>query len=286
MDEDLVRRLVGGQFPELELRSLRLLAEGWDNAVWVVDETWAFRFPRRAIAVPLAERELAVLPLVAPLLPVPVPVPIFLGRPAERYPWPFWGAALLPGREGSEAAGRAALARPLAEFLRTLHSAKIDVELPFDPSARADTARRVPHAKEALAEVERLGLWRVPASVRRVLDEALALPPSTAAVVVHGDLHFRHLLVDAEGALTGVIDWGDVCRAPPSLDLQVVWSFLPAESRAEFLAAYGPVDEEHLLRARMLAFSLSAVLAAYGRHEGLAGVEREAVAGLERAATG
>jgi len=283
VEEELVRRLVAGQFPELELRSLRLLDEGWDNAVWVVDERWAFRFPRRELGASLGERELAVLPLVAPLLPLPVPLPRFLGRPAEGYPWPFWGAALLPGREGSEAGDRAPLARPLGEFLRVLHSLEIDVELPFDPSGRADPARRVPHAREALADLERLGLWRVPAPAERVLGEALLLPPATEAVLAHGDLHFRHLLVE-EDRLTGVIDWGDVCRAPRSLDLQVVWSFFPPGARAAFLDAYGPVDEDTLLRARMLAISLCAVLAAYGHHEGMPSVEREAIAGLERAA--
>ena len=38
VEAGLVRRLVGDQFPEVELGSLRLLGEGWDNAVWLADE--------------------------------------------------------------------------------------------------------------------------------------------------------------------------------------------------------------------------------------------------------
>src|SRR5215203_6096581 len=60
VDEPLVLRLLT-QFPELDLRSLRRLAEGWDNSVWLVDERYAFRFPHRAIAIPGFERELEVL---------------------------------------------------------------------------------------------------------------------------------------------------------------------------------------------------------------------------------
>ena len=41
VDEALARRLLGEQFPELELRELRLLGEGWDNTAWLVDERWA-----------------------------------------------------------------------------------------------------------------------------------------------------------------------------------------------------------------------------------------------------
>ena len=90
-------------------------------------------------------------------------------------------------------------------------------------------------------------------------------------------------LVDVTGRLTAVIDWGDICLADPSVDLHVFWSFLPRDARDEFLHAYGPVSDERLLRARVFALSLCAVLATYGRHESLPLVEREAVAGLDRA---
>ena len=90
------------------------------------------------------------------------------------------------------------------------------------------------------------------------------------------------MLVDG-GAVSGVIDWGDVCRSDPAIDLPLLWSFVPPEGRQAFLDAYGPVNDAQLLRARVLAVQLCAALAHYGRVEGNAGVEREAVAGLERA---
>jgi aminoglycoside phosphotransferase (APT) family kinase protein len=292
VDEGLVRRLIGGQFPEVDLGSLRLFAEGWDNAVWVADERWAFRFPRRTIAIPGVERELGVLPRLAPLLPLPIPTPVFLGRPAEGYPWPFFGALLIPGQEIADAAlddaARARLGRPLARFLRQLHTVEVAefAELPFDFNRRADMAFRVPRTRERLAEMKRLGLWRPPASVAGWLEAAGRLPVPEPTVVAHGDLHFRHVLVDEDGALSGVIDWGDVCLADPSIDLMLLWSFLPPEERAEFVAEYGPVTEEQLLRARVLALFVCGALAAYGHHEGLPNVEREAVEGLARAASG
>jgi aminoglycoside phosphotransferase (APT) family kinase protein len=283
VDEDLVGRLIAGQFPELARASLRPFAEGWDNAVWLVDERWAFRFPRRTMGVAAIERELRVLPRLAPQLPAPVPVPVFVGRPAAGYPWPFYGSALIEGLEAGEAAlgdeARCRLAPALAAFLRSLHDSQVS-DLPVDPNRRADMPYR---AAMTIDWLGRLPRRMVPAEVRRLLVEAERLPAPEGAVVAHGDLHFRHVLVGGGGALAGVIDWGDVCRGDPSIDLSLLWSFFPAAGRSAFLAAYGMVGEAQLLRARALALNLCTILAVYGREAGMPGVEREALEGLERA---
>jgi aminoglycoside phosphotransferase (APT) family kinase protein len=286
VDEPLARGLIADQFPEVALESLRLLGVGWDNTAWLVDDRWVFRFPRRAVAIPGFERELAALPQLAPRLPLPIPDPLFVGRPTGEFPWPWFGAAEVPGREplGLDEATRAALARPLGHFLRALHDAPLVDGLPHDPMGRADMAVRVPKTLDQLAPVEGAGLWRMPDAVRRLLEEAHALPPSETTVVLHGDLHFRHLLVDERGAPSGVIDWGDMSRGDPAIDLSLVFSLVPASAHGDFLAAYGPVREDQLLRARVLAINLCSVLLLYGHTEGMRDIEREARAALERAA--
>jgi aminoglycoside phosphotransferase (APT) family kinase protein len=294
IDEVLVRDLVAEQFPDLDASTPRLLGEGWDNAVWLIEERWAFRFPRRQIAIPGVERELAVSPLLATLLPVPIPFPTFVGKPSDRYPWPFFGAPLLHGRESADAGlsdeERIELGRALGRFLRALHASSTqsqvdpDESLPVDPNRRADMPARADIARTWLTELDDLG-WEPRGDVDALFGAALELGPSTARAVVHGDLHARHVLVH-QGALSGVIDWGDVCRADPAIDLVLVWSFLPPPAREAFVLEYGPVSEEQALRARMLAVSLCGALAVYGRREGFPALERECLAGIERALDG
>jgi aminoglycoside phosphotransferase (APT) family kinase protein len=292
--EPLAKHLLREQFPSLEARTLRLLAAGWDNTVWVVDEKWAFRFPRREIAIPLVEREAAVLPSLEPILPLAIPVPRYLGKPSEAYGWPFLGSELLPGRElGSSSfddTHEVDMAVALGRFLRILHAAGTlkaapdPGRLPTDPNGRADMTLRIPRARESLAALAETGLWEAPREANRVLDAAAPLPPSRARSLVHGDLHFRHVLVE-DGRVTGVIDWGDVCIADPSLDLQLVWSFFSARARAAFLEEYGDVPREREVRARVLGLSLNAILALYGHDESLPDVERTALASLDRLAS-
>jgi aminoglycoside phosphotransferase (APT) family kinase protein len=124
--EDRARTLIEAQFPELAGSTVEAVAAGWDNIVYLADGRWAFRFPRRAIAIPGVEREIATLPRLAAHLPIPVPEPRFIGRPTGEYPWPWFGAPWLPGVELAEAvladAARAEVAAALGGFLRALHS--------------------------------------------------------------------------------------------------------------------------------------------------------------------
>ncbi|HET8587876.1 MAG TPA: phosphotransferase [Candidatus Limnocylindria bacterium] len=288
VDETLARALLDEQFPALPVRSLRKLAEGWDNTVWLANEAIVFRFPRRLIAIAGVEREIQMLPELAPLLPSPVPQPVFVGRRTDAFAWPFFGAPLLPGCELADAgltdAGRAALAAPLGRFLRVLHAPEL-VErfgdrLPTDPNRRADMTRRVPMTRQRLDELRQRGLWDAPSPAW--LEEAETLAPSSATAVTHGDLHVRHLLVDDSGALSGVIDWGDIGRSDPAIDLPAYWSVLPRSARRKFVAAYGPISSAALLRARVLALFLSATLALYADTEELPALALEALAGVER----
>jgi aminoglycoside phosphotransferase (APT) family kinase protein len=284
VDEDLARRLIRAQMPDLELRSLHLLGRGWDMTVWLVDDHWVFRFPRREMVLRGLAKEIAYLPQIAPQLPLPIPAPTYLGAPSADYPWPFYGAPFLPGREladaGLDAAGRAALGRPLGEFLQALHAIELDADLPLDPVRRADMSFRVPKTRERLAELEQLGLWQAPPEAYGVIDAAAGLGPPQPTALVHGDLHLRHLLVDDDGRAAAVIDWIDLSYNEPGVDLVLYWSVLPAEGRVAFRDAYGPIGDEQLLIARILALFLCGTLAVYGHHEAMPSLQRAAQAGL------
>jgi aminoglycoside phosphotransferase (APT) family kinase protein len=276
VDAALARRLVAGQFPDFADAPPALLSEGWDTTVWRSGD-WVFRFPRRAVVVPGLRREIAVLPDLR--LPLAVPRPELIGEPAEGFPFPWFGARFLPGREplGLSAAQRDRLGRPLGEFLRALHAVYPPQGLlPVDPIGRGDMAKRVPMLRGWLAELGE------PAP-EEILAAALELPPPTGRVVVHGDLHLRHLLVDEAGAPTAVIDWIDVCVGDPGIDLPLYWCLLTPAGREDFRAAH-PVTDEQLLRGRVLALFLCAVLTRYARDVGDRALEAEALAGLRRSA--
>ena len=115
-----------------------------------------------------------------------------------------------------------------------------------------------------------------------LIAAAEELEPARHTAVCHGDLHMRQLLVNGED-LTGVVDWVDVCRSDPAVDLSVAWSSLDAARRPAFFAAYREVAEETRVRARVVAAFLCAMLAEWARKEQVPVVLDAAVAGLRRA---
>lgn len=289
VDRSRVTRLLGAH-PELAAQSVRLLGVGWDNTVWLVDERWTVRFPRRAAALPLLERELLVLRSLAGRLPLPVPEPAHVAGPYDDFPWPSWAAPVVPGVELAHAgladADRGELGAQVGRFLAVLHAQTPPPGLPTDPNRRADMAVRVPWARGAVARAVELGLLEgVPEGFEALAAEALGLPAPVTPVLCHGDLHLRHVLVDGRTA-TGVIDWGDACLADPALDLSFAYAALTGAARERCLSAYaerGRPDRATEVRARLIAVGLCAMLATTAHEGGDDALRAETLRGVGRA---
>ena len=283
--------LIAALAPELRGVPVEPLSEGWDNTVFRVGE-WIARFPRRAMALPGFRRELAVLPFVAGRLPLPVPEPRCAGTDDDpQEPWPYAVVRAVPGRELADVsppdAARVPAAAALGAFLAVLHAPTTrslvqHLDLPVDPMRRAEPAARLEQTRAALAALE--GLWTPDPAVDELLRDGARLPPpSGEPVLVHGDLHVRHLLLDRDLGAAGVIDWGDVCLADPAVDLALGFAGFAGPARAAVLDAYGGVDPERELRARCLAVRLSVLLAGYAAADGRPALLAEALAGVGRA---
>lgn len=286
MSAELARALLRSQFPDLADAPLALLGRGWDMDVWRCGGL-VFRFPRRPLAIPLCETELRVLPQLAPLLPVRIPVPSHIGRPEAAFPAPFYGHPYLPGRTADrvhpDAAERCALAPAIARFLRTLHQERVS-GVPPDPfrGAMQGTSER------ALLRIERLERSRWAAHLPAARARLQRPPPEADGalhVLLHGDFYLRHLLLDRLGELAGVIDWGDVCLGDPAVDLSIAYTFLPEEAHPDFFAVYGEVDAAVRTRACHRGLAHSIGLLAYAVDVGDAELEHEAGASLLRTLT-
>jgi aminoglycoside phosphotransferase (APT) family kinase protein len=274
VSQQLAHQLINEQFPELEATHLKELGEGFDNTVFIVDNCYVFRFPRRAVAVDLLETENRILPQLVKHFPVEIPEPIFFGRRSKKYPWPFTGYRFVKGKTPGALTNQTRLKsiKSLAEFLRALHTFPIqkakDLSLSQDALHRLHIAKRKQKLETYIEQLKLTGLWSDFSALDTYVSSLSHIDYKNREAIVHGDLHFRNLLVDDEGILSGVIDWGDVHIGHPAVDLAIVYSFLPPEGRALFYEIYGRVNDETKKLAQFRAIYTSVVLLLYSHDLG------------------
>ncbi len=177
---------------------------------------------------------------LAPLLPLPIPVPLAKGAPAEGYPWQWSVYRWLEGATAT--VGRITdlrlFAISLAEFLNALRR----IDPAGGPPGRHNFFRGGPlvlydaETRQALGTLE----GRVDTGVALAAWEAaLGAKWDGPPVWFHGDVASGNLLVK-DGRLGAVIDFGTSGVGDPACDLAIAWTLFGGESREAFRAALRP----------------------------------------------
>lgn len=251
IDASLVRRLVATQFPQwANLPVTPVASGGWDHRSFHLGEDMAVRLPSAAAYSQQVEKEQRWLPRLAPFLPLAIPCPLTMGKPADGYPWPWSVYRWIEGETAAveRIADLRAFATTLADFLIVLQ--RIDA---------GDGPKAGPHnfyrggklsvydaeTRHAIAALD--GRINTDA-VTAVWDAALATEWQHPQVWVHGDISVGNLLVK-DGRLCAVIDFGSSSVGDPACDLVIAWRFLKGESRDVFRATL-PLDRGTWARAR------------------------------------
>ena len=229
IDADIVKRAVEECFAELAPVRAEHFGQGWDFHMYLVNDRYLFRFPKRPDSFKRMRREQAVLGALWGQFEVPVPRFEFLAERSGAFDGPFAGYEKLPGALACH-----------------VDRARVDQDAVLGQAASLLRAL----GRAPVAALERAGLAREPEpsllfgggldEVRRCFEASrTALPdpiarelralledfrdvslPQAAPRLVHRDLTSVHLLVDeATGRLSGVIDWGDVAIDHPVFDL-------------------------------------------------------------------
>ncbi|MFC5187837.1 aminoglycoside phosphotransferase family protein [Actinomadura harenae] len=250
---EMVRDLLREQHPDLADHPVRFGARGWDNQLWRLGDDLAVRLPwATESADALLRKEHTWLPALAPSLPLPVPVPQRLGEPSTLFPRPWIVTTWVPGEPADRApvTRGAESAETLAAFLSALHRPAPE-GAPAGRHCRGPLAAHSQAFADGLASATERGLITDPDGVRAVWDDAVTAPEWTGpALWLHGDLHPANVLT-TDGAVRGVIDFGDLCAGDPACDLAAAWHLLPDGAADRLNAAYRPsADAATLRRAR------------------------------------
>ncbi len=216
-------------------------------------------------------REMAVLPLLGPTLPVPAP-DFHYAAPNAR-PLPFGGYTLVPGvplSDARRAANAGSVAEGIGGFLTALHSFPITIAQALGvPGGTAEQWREeyaafrdmiLPTIAPNVSDDER---HEIVAAFDRFLDDDRHF--TFTPVLLHRDLVDEHILVEGEtGTLSGVIDFEDMSIGDPAFDFTGIAHLGPAA-----VTAYrGPVDAGFAERIRFYRWLMPLHEVQYGVDEG------------------
>ncbi len=262
IDEALVRSLLRDQHPDLADLPLKRVESGWDNEMLRLGDSLAVRLPRRQMGASLIESEQKWLPVLAPTITFPAPIPIRNGIPGNGYPWHWSVVPWIDGEEADRSPPAADQAPLFAKFLKSLHQpAPEDApQKPFRGIPLADLADTATERLEALSGATPA----IPDVIPNIWDKALAAPAADERRWLHGDLHTRNVLV-RDGRIVGIIDWGDMTTGDAATDLGFAWAlFAEKSARETVLRDYG-ASEEQVLRAKGWAVLIGTALLLAGR---------------------
>ncbi|MEV4630657.1 macrolide 2'-phosphotransferase [Micromonospora sp. NPDC049523] len=221
---------------------------GWDFQVVRVDAEdggeWILRVPRRAEVADAAQAERRLLALLRGRFSVAIPdwrvadpdliaYPRLAGEPAasedtSTYELHWRIDAVRPP---------AAYVRRLGAFMARLHATPLaEAEATGIPVRDADGVR-ARFARQVDRGVQEFGMhpsWRDRATRWLDRDDLWA----NRSVLIHGDLHPGHTLVDGAGALVGILDWTDAEIGDPGQEFVEAARKFPPPVLDDLIDAY------------------------------------------------
>jgi aminoglycoside phosphotransferase (APT) family kinase protein len=263
ISRELVRALLLEQHPDLADREIADPIEGFNMAVFRLGEDLAVRLPRHRGSIAPLEAEIRWVGMLGRRWTFPMQRIERVGVPGPGYPWCWAVTSWLPGELAADRPLDASAARPLGRALAEVHQPAPD-DAPFNSEQSVRLAEREQVLRRVVPRLTAVGassgftvdldataaIWRL----------ALAVPDTAPRVWIHADLHPFNV-ISLDGQFGGIIDWSDISRGDPAVDLGYLQLLLPATAMSTAYDGYGGVDEATASRARGIGLIKAATLA-------------------------
>jgi len=240
-------------FPLLAFAKAELNAYGEDNFVLVLDREWIVRIPRDEAHLGRFAAELGLLHALGSVSPVRVPNYVYVTADATMGAYRIIeGAEMTPPLFAlmGEQARRAVLIE-IAGFLGVLHA--LPMETIRQPDALVQRCWRGEQFAALYRGMRRAKIARVapPATMKRfdAFHQAFETERRFVPRLAHGDLSDDHILIGADGRLSGIIDFTDAAWGDPAIDFAYFWR-LGEDCVDTVLANYRLAGEDKGLKIR------------------------------------
>ncbi|MEM3730245.1 MAG: aminoglycoside phosphotransferase family protein [Candidatus Bathyarchaeia archaeon] len=246
---------IKAEFPEIKWKRHRVITQGWDYYIVILDENIVFRFPKRPSDLRFRlYDEVCLLRYLRNKVDVGVPeyTHVFRDKSAAGYKLlsgvelkPYQYKRLLPDEKEM-------IARKIANFLSVLHATPKTII----KKCSVPTEKYVKRYNELVYDVKRLLFPRFSKDevelIERYFEELkMAMGRKHPKVLVYNDLTWEHILWDKEKQQINIIDFGDCVLGDPAVDFAGLWEYGLDFTRKVFDFYDGEKDEHMLYRSQL-----------------------------------
>jgi aminoglycoside 2''-phosphotransferase len=242
------------EFPEIIINSSIMNDEGWDHVVLFINDEIVFRFPRNREYESLLKKEIELLQILKPNLPLKIPEYHYFAKKDS-----FAGYRMLEGEQlntqlFSDISPKKSqtIAQQLADFLTAIHKTSQKSLQGCAPDTEAET----PHWEylEILHQKLSSHLNHEEVSLVEQFLERYAniLEKSNHThVLIHNDFGPDHLLWNQVDSSIAVIDFSDRKIGDPACDFALLWHYGEAFVKQVYQNYQGEKDDWMPHRSRL-----------------------------------
>ena len=232
----IIKQLIADQFPNLSDLPISFLGSGWDNVNYRLGTDYIIRIPRRKISANLLMNEVEWLPKVKDDLPISISAALYVGEAGANIPWKWAITPWFDGTTANQVQLGIEEAKRLAIFLKRLHQLPTH-NLPHNPMRAVPLSKRTDSFEVRMSYLKANTTF-ITTQIEQLWEVALSEESVQFDAFIHGDLHPFNIIQE-DGKIRGIIDWGDLTKGNTSTDLAIFWMLFDNKKvRNEALATY------------------------------------------------
>ena len=247
------------EFPQVKFKSAKLITKGWDHDVLVLDNKLIFRFGKEKLYKTSFAREIKFLKEFSKISNLKVPNYLFQSKDKS-----FGGYEIIKGYEltpkiykNLSQVKKRKITKDLAKFLTILHSLPLTKAKKFGFKNYKSWKKILEEKqkwfnKEYYPKMTRYLTTAQNAFIKKFITNFCNSQRSIKPVLGHYDLSHDHIIMNKDGTISGIIDFGDLSIEDPAKEFNGFIDYSNDVDIAKQIYKHyrGPRDPKFLKRCR------------------------------------
>ena len=257
---DLKNKLISKvrkEFPRLKFKNFKLITKGWDHDVLVLDDNFIVRFAKEKLDKNSFAQEIKFLREFSKISNLKVPNYTLLSQDKS-----FGGYEMIKGKEltpkmyqGLSLKKKQKVVQNLARFVSLLHNIPLKKAKQYDFEKYKSWAKWLEDKQKWFRnEFEKKVSKKLTAKQNKFIKNFIAShyksQYSVKPTLGHFDLSHDHIIMNKDGSISGIIDFGDLTIGDPAHEFNGFFDYDKKMAVQIYKLYTGPKDKDFFKRAK------------------------------------